>query len=257
MVKRRSDLFRTVLVALFLLSFVSTALAEEVTIGAGAAPTENVFEKIMEPMEKAIGIKVVLVSSGPVQALKDLDKGLVNAAAGGVTFADWMAMMDKEGYAIPDKAAYKFRVIGKDVVKVLTNKDVGVKNLSKDQLKGIFTGKITNWKEVGGPDKPIVVFLGSKIPGTQSVFQKQIMDGEPFTTQAKEGTTADDLKAKVVSTSGAVCLGPMTAVSDATNAPEIPEIGRPITLITKGEPSGAVLKVLDYIRGDGQKFIVK
>ena len=257
MVKRHSDLFRTLLVAMFLFCFVSVALAEEVTIGAGAAPTENIFEKIMDPMEKAIGVKVVLVSSGPVQALKDLDKGLVNAAAGGVTFPDWMAMMEKEGYAMPDKAAYKFRVIGKDVVKVLTNKDVPVKNLSKDQLKGIFTGKITNWKEVGGPDKPVVVILGSKIPGTQSVFQKQIMDGEAYTTQAKEGTTADDLKTKVAATSGAVCVGPMTAVSDATNAPVIPEVGRPITLITKGEPSGAVMKMLDYIRGEGQKFIVK
>jgi len=257
MAKKHSVLFRTAMVAIFLTGFVSITLAEEVTVGAGAAPTENVFEKIMGPMEKAIGVKVVLISSGPVQALKDLDKGLVNAAAGGVTFPDWMAMMEKEGYAMPDKAAYKFRVIGKDVVKVLTNKDVAVKNLSKDQLKGIFTGKIANWKEVGGPDKPIGVFLGSKIPGTQSVFQKQIMDGEAYTLQAKEGTTADDLKTKVAATSGAVCLGPMSAVSDATHAPEIPEVGRPITLITKGEPTAAVMKMLDYIRGEGQKFIVK
>ena len=41
------------------------------------------------------------------------------------------------------------------------------------------------------------------------------------------------------------------------NAPEIPEVGRPITLITKGEPSGTLLKMLDYIRGEGQKFIMK
>jgi phosphate transport system substrate-binding protein len=245
------------MVAIFLTCFVSVAMAEEVKVGAGAAPAENVFEKIMGPMEKATGIKVVLISNGPVQALKDLDKGLVDAAAGGVTFPDWMAMMDKEGYAVPDKAAYKFRVIGKDVVKVLTNKDVAVKNLSKDQLKSIFTGKIANWKEVGGPDKPVVVLLGSKIPGTQAVFQKQIMDGEAYTAQAKEGTTADDLKTKVAAISGAVCLGPMSVVSDATNAPQIPEVGRPITLITKGEPSGAVLKMLDYIRGEGQKYIVK
>ncbi|MBI5581204.1 MAG: substrate-binding domain-containing protein [Deltaproteobacteria bacterium] len=239
----------------FILSLVSPCFAEEVKIGAGAAPTENVFKKIMVPMEKAIGVKVILVSNGPSEALKDLDKNAVDAASGGVTFPDWMAMMDKEGYQIPDKSAYKHRVIGKDLVKVLTNKDVTVKQLSKDQLKGVFTGSVKNWKEVGGPDKPVVVLLGTKIPGTQSVFQKQVMDGGEYTKVAKEGTTAEDLKAKAAATSGAVCLGPASIVDSSVNAPEIPEIGRPITLITKGEPSPSIVKMLEYIRGEGKKYI--
>jgi phosphate transport system substrate-binding protein len=231
--------------------------AADVKIGAGAAPTENVFKKIAGPLEKATGVRLVIVDSGPAQALKDLDKGLVEAAAGGVTFADWMAMMEKEGYPIKDRAAYKNRVIGKDVIQVIANKDSGVKTLTKDQLKGIFTGAIKNWKEVGGVDKPIVVFLGSKIPGTQSVFQKQAMDGAAYTTAGKEGTTAEDLKAKVIATPGATCLAPAALVDGAVAAPAMPEVGRPITLITKGEPTGALITVLDYIRGPGRAFIEK
>lgn len=248
---------RIVLVAsvILLLNQVSPSLAEEVKIGAGAAPTENVFKKIMAPMEKSIGVKVVLISNGPSEALKDLDKGAVDAASGGVTFPDWMAMMDKEGYQIPDKSVYKHRVIGKDLVRVLTHKDVTVKQLSKDQLKGIFTGAVKNWKEVGGPDQPVVLYLGTKIPGTQSVFQKQTMDGADYAKDAKEGTTAEDLKTKVAATPGAVCLGPASGVDGSINAPEIPEIGRPITLITKGEPSAGIIKMLEYIRGDGKKYI--
>lgn len=237
--------------------FTSTAMAEDVKIGAGAAPTENVFNKIQEPLKTATGISITIISNGPSQALKDLDAGTIDAAAGGVTFQDWMGMMDKEGYAIPDKAAYKSRVIGKDVVKVLTNKDVTVKSLSKDQLAAIFTGKTKNWSEVGGPDKPVVVILGSKIPGTQAVFQKQVLAGAEFTKDAVEGTTAPDIKDKVIATSGAVCLGPMSVVDDSINAPEIPEIGRPITIITKGEPTGGVKTMLDFIRGEGQKYIAK
>ena len=87
--------------------------------------------------------------------------------------------MEKEGYAIADKSIYKNRVIGKDIVKVMSNKDVTVATLSKEQLVGIFTGKTKNWSEVGGPDKPVVVILGSKIPGTQAVFQKQILNAKP------------------------------------------------------------------------------
>lgn len=242
--------------AVFLgLSLAMPGNTEEIKIGAGAAPTENVFKKIMEPMEKSIGLKVVLISNGPAEALKDLDKGLIDAASGGLTFPDWMAMMDKEGYQIPDKSAYKHRVIGKDMVKVLTNKDVTVKQLSKDQLKGIFGGTVKNWKEVGGPDQPVLVFLGTKIPGTQSVFQKQAMDGSSYAQDAQQGTTAEDLKAKVAATAGAVCLGPASIVDGSINAPEIPEIGRPITLITKGEPSPSVVKMIQYINGEGKKYL--
>ncbi len=259
MTKRRmiASSLKFLVVVLAAVGIVCPALADEVKVGAGAAPVENVFNKIKEPMAKDIGVNLTIISNGPSQALKDLDAGSVDAAAAGMTFADWMAMMTKAGYAIPDRGAYKSRVIGKDLVKVLTNKDVSVKNLSQAQLADIFTGKAKNWSEVGGPDQPIVVLLGSKIPGTQAVFQKQVMAGAPYATGAVEGTTADDLKTKVAATPGGVCLGPMSGVDASVNAPEVPEIGRPITIITKGEPSGAVLKMLDYIRGQGQQYIVK
>lgn len=249
--------FKVAMAMILTAGIASTALAEDVKIGAGAAPTQNVFNKIQEPLKAATGVSITIINNGPSQALKDLDAGTIDAAAGGLTFPDWMAMMDKEGYVIPDKKAYKFRVIGKDVVKVLTNKDVTVKSLSLEQLADIFTGRTKNWSEVGGPDKPIVLILGSKIPGTQAVFQKQIMKGAEYSKDTVEGTTATDIKDKVIATSGAVCLGPMSVVDDTINAPEIPEVGRPITIITKGEPTGGVKTMLDFIRGEGQKYIAK
>ena len=248
-----------VLVFMFLLALASARSvgAEEVKVGAGAAPTENVFKKIQEPMEKAIGLKLVLISSGPVAALKDLDNGAVDAASGGVTFPDWMDMMEKEGYKIPDRNAYKFRVIGKDIVKVFAHRDVQVKQLSKEQLNDIFTGKASNWKQVGGPDLALKVVWGSKIPGTQSVFQKQVMDGAPYTQSFVEATTAENVKEIVIATPGAVGLGPASLADGSVSVPEIPEVGRPITLITKGAPSPSVLKMLEFISGEGQKYIAK
>jgi phosphate transport system substrate-binding protein len=164
-------------------------------------------------------------------------------------------MMEKKGYQIPDKNLYKYRIIGKDIIKVITHKDLGVKELSKDQLKGIFTGKITNWKEVGGPDQAVVVVYGTQIPGTQSVFQTQVMDGEPYLKNQVEAANAPDVKEKVKATPGAVGLAPVTLVDDAVNVPKIPEVGRPITLITRGEPSPLVTKMLDYLKGPGKKYL--
>lgn len=256
--QQKGRYFRGVLATVFSVAVMAgPIMAEEVKIGTGAAATENIFNKIQDPMEKANGVKLVVVSSGPVQALKDLDAGTIDAAVGGVTFPDWMLMMEKEGYAIADKSVYKNRVIGKDIVKVMTNKDVTVSTLSKEQLAALFTGKTKNWSEVGGPDKPVALILGTKIPGTQGVFQKQMLDGAAYGTPAVEGTDAADLKARVIATPGGVSLAALAQIDATVNAPAIPEVGRPITLITKGAPSGGLQKMLDYINGEGQKYIVK
>ena len=84
--------------------------AEEVKIGAGAAPSEDIFKKIMAPMEKSIGIKLVLITDGPSAALRSLDNDLVMAAVGGISFQDWMTMMEKEGYKPGPPAEYKYQV---------------------------------------------------------------------------------------------------------------------------------------------------
>ncbi len=251
---KRKGIIAFVVLCAVTLSLTAISRAEEVIVGAGAAPTENVFAKIKDPMERSIGLKLNLISSGPVQALKDLDQGKVQAASGGITFGDWMKMMEKEGSPVADPSVYKHRVIGKDIVKLMANKDVKIATLSRDQLKSIFTGKVTNWKEVGGPDLPIVIVLGSKIPGTQAVFQKQMMDDEPYAQKMMEATTAADVKEKVQGTPGAVGLGPISLVDDTISSPEIPEVGRPITLITRGEPSPEVAKLIEYINGEGRQY---
>jgi phosphate transport system substrate-binding protein len=242
---------------LMALTLPSLAVAREIKVGAGAAGTEDIFNKIKEPFEKSSGIKLVLISNGPVEALKELDKGLLDVAVGGVTFPDWMEMMEKEGYPIPDKNVYQRRVIGKDTIKIIVNKENTVKKLSRDQLKSIFTGKTVNWKEAGGKDIPIVVVRGGRIPGTNAVFRKQIMDGKDFAGNIRESTTAAEIKKMVASLPGGVGLGPASIVDATISAPAIPEIGRPITAITKGAPSPDVLKLFDFIRGAGRKYLSK
>jgi phosphate transport system substrate-binding protein len=240
---------------IFLLN-IWPAAAEEIKIGAGAAPTENVLKKIKEPMEKDIGLKMAVIDNGPYEALVALDRGEVDAAAGGMSFRDWMKLMEERKYPIADKHAYRSAVIGKDLIKVIVNKSTPIERLDPGQLKGIFTGEYTNWKEVGGPDKPIIVVYGSKIPGTQNVFRKQIMDDENYVSKMLEATNAPDVKDKVKSNPGAVGLAPVTLVDDSVHVPAIAEIGRPIVLITKGYPSVPVAKMIAYIEEGGKKYIL-
>ncbi len=233
------------------------AFADEVRIGAGAAATENIFKKIKGPFEQASGTTLILEAGGPVDGFKKMDAGSLDAVVAGVEFNEWIAMLEKDGYKIADKAVYQYEPISKDVIKVIVNKSAALTSLSKEQLKGIFTGKIMNWSEVGGPDMEIGIVFGKQIQGTQNTFKKMAMDGEEYADDRIEVATADDVKKKVVEVPGAVGLAPLSLADDAVSVPQVPEVGRDIIIVTKGTPSAVVQKVIDYIKGDGQALIVK
>ncbi|MBA4374412.1 MAG: phosphate ABC transporter substrate-binding protein, partial [Thermodesulfovibrio sp.] len=145
--------------------------------------------------------------------------------------------------------------IGKDKIVVLLHKDNPVTQLSKDQLKGMFTGKITNWKEVGGKDLPVIVVWGKLIPGTNSLFVKNMLDGEALVKDVLDATTAEDVRQNVASNLEAIGIGPAAAIDKTVKSPASPEIARPITLLTKGAPSPGIQKLIDFIKGEGQKYI--
>lgn len=249
------------LVAALGLGFGPVAVgAEQIKIGGGSAPMENIFKKIEDPFEKTTGIQLTLTSEGPDQAFINLEKGAIDVAAAGLSFESWLGLMKQKDHEITNPKDYKYRVIGRDRIQVLVNKDAAaVKSLSKEQLKGIFTGQIANWKEVGGPDLAIVVVFPTKMTGTNKLWQEKIMDGGEWAkANRQEVGEAPELKKKIIETAGAVGAGPL-ASGDQTSlhSPETPDVGRPITAITKGAPSANVQKLLEFIAGEGQKYIVR
>jgi phosphate transport system substrate-binding protein len=194
-----------------------------------------------------------IISSGPKQAFIDLDRGTVDAAAAGLSFDDWMALLKKEGVSVADAKAYQAVVIGKDKVIVIVHKDNPVATLSKEQLTGIFSGKITNWKDVGGKDAPILVVWGGLTQGTNSMFVKNIMGGAKPTDEVIAATTAEDIRHNVTSNPEAIGIGPQAILNQNVRSPETPEVARQITLVTKGTPSPKVQKLIDFIKASGSK----
>lgn len=71
-------------------------------------------------------------------------------------------------------------VIAHDGIAVIVNDDNPVDNLSTEQLRDIYAGKITNWKEVGGEDLRIQVINRDEASGTREAFRTIVMDGTPF-----------------------------------------------------------------------------
>ena len=79
-----------------------------------------------------------------------------------------------------------------DGLSVYVNGENPVKELTIDQLGGIFTGKIKNWKEVGGPDAPITIYSRENSSGTYEFFKGEILKGQDFAASAQTmpGTAA-------------------------------------------------------------------
>jgi len=246
---------KTLFILMFTLLSASLASGEVIKIGAGAAPTENILKPVEAAFEKATSLELAIISSGPKQAFIDLDRGTVDAAAAGLSFDDWLELLKKEGVTVADPALYKPVVIGKDNVIVIVNKDNPVTKLTREQLTGIFTGKTGNWKEVGGKDALILVVWGGLTQGTNAMFVKNIMDGAKPTNEVIAATTAEDIRQNVASNPEAIGIGPNAILNSTVKSPETPEVTRPITLITKGAPSAKVKKLIDFIMGDGKKYI--
>ncbi len=79
-----------------------------------------------------------------------------------------------------------------DGLSVYVNADNSVKELTLAQLEGIFTGKIINWKDVGGPDAAITLYSRENSSGTYEFFKEHVLRGKDFaaTAQTMPGTAA-------------------------------------------------------------------
>jgi phosphate transport system substrate-binding protein len=82
--------------------------------------------------------------------------------------------------------------VAKDGVTFYVNEGNKVEALTQEQLKGIYLGDITNWKEVGGPDAPIIVYSRENSSGTYVFVKDNLLNGEDYTSSAQTlpGTAA-------------------------------------------------------------------
>ncbi len=233
----------------------SVAIAETVTVGSGAAAVENIYRFIEAPFEQASGIDLVIEPNGPVEGTKKFEAGALDAVTSGVNYADMKTMLAKDNHVMADESNYKIEVIGKDVIKVFLDKSLNIKALSKEQIKNIFTGKVTNWRDVGGPDIDISVIYAKQNEGTNAAFKAAMLDGEEYLAERLNVVNTIEIKQMIAETEGGVAIGPRSMGTDNLVAPEIPEIGRSIYFFTKKDCKPAVQKLIDFLKGDGQALM--
>ena len=163
-------------------------------------------------------------------------------------------------------------VVAIDAIAIVTDIDNKTDNLTKEQLIDIYTGKIRNWKEVGGDDLPIVVIGREAGSGTRSAFE-EILGLEEKCEYANEVNESGPIVAKVRSIPGAIGYVSLDVVDDSIKTLAIDgvyatdeaiidgsySLQRPFVMATKGtieEQSEQVQNLFKYIYSeDGRKII--
>lgn len=144
-------------------------------------------------------IRISLNAGGSGMGLKQVAEGSVDMGNSDVPAE---SKLPKEQAA--QLADHKICVM---TVATIVNKDVAgtVKSLTKQQLTDIFTAKVTNWKELGGPDEPIVLVTRPKTSGTRALFAKYALAGaEEASNKALETDNSGLLVQSVAQNKGAI-----------------------------------------------------
>ena len=174
---------------------------------------------------------------------------------------------------------FKVYAIGKDAVACVVSSEIynaGIRSLSGETIRKIYLGKIKNWKEIGGPDKDILVIDKESHRGTRHVFMEYIFGDEKAKALGADIVTGsnNEEQSKIGQSDSAIGMlsyawinkdvaGIGVVVDGKVIEPTIENIKnglypivRNLLLVTRGEPSGAVKEFIDFILSHrGQRIV--
>jgi phosphate transport system substrate-binding protein len=249
----------------FVLCVTHSAFAAAQTLEVSGATTvqRRILEPGAEPLKAATGITLKIYGPGTGKGMLALIDGKVPVAAAGESLEDAIesakSAAKEMGRPVTVPANLVYHEVATDNVVIAVNTGNPVKTLSKAQIKDIMTGKISNWKAVGGPDLAIKVVAAAPGQAVRSAVQKTFLDGADYGPGVSDIRTALE-QLRVIGTEpgamGAMSEPVIKASTEKVRVVPGAFIARPLGFVTVGNPSPTAQKMIDYFRSaEGKKHL--
>jgi phosphate transport system substrate-binding protein len=237
------------------------ALEGTLDIAGGTAHIPVMKDAAERIMAKNPKIRITIAAGGSGVGVQKVGEGLVHIGNTGRP----LTKEEIEKYGLK---SFAFAIDG---VAVAVNPKNRVNGLTSDQVKDIFAGKITNWKNVGGDDAPIHLFTRDEASGTREVFWEKLLQKGPIGNSAN--VVASNGAMKVALSQDPLAIGYLGIGHVDTTVKAIPldgavptqenasngtyKVTRKLYMNTKGDPSPLAKALIDYILGSEGAEIVK
>lgn len=264
--KKRSILIVAVAVVFCLAA--PTAWAGNLVI-KGSTTVLPIAQKVAEAyMKQNPDVKISIEGGGSGNGIKAIIDGSTDIANSSrfIKGKEVSLAVEKGRYPVPFAVAY-------DCIVPVVHPSNNLTNITTDQLKRIYMGQVKNWKEIGGPDSPVVVISRDTSSGTYEVWAEKVLKGEKVfpgaLLQASNGAIVQAVS-KNKNAVGYIGIGYISSEVKALKVDNIegtPEttlngsypISRALYMFTPGWPEGDTLNFINYVLHPqkGQKYVLE
>jgi phosphate transport system substrate-binding protein len=261
-------LFRKIVFGAALLGVIASGNAQAAgkIVIDGSTTVGPIAKAFAEQFTKTTGVQVTVSESGSGNGAKSL----INKTCDIATMS--RPMKDNELAAARGKGVNPVEhVVALDGLSIVVHPSNRINGLKKDQIRGIYMGKYTNWSQVGGPNAPIIIIQRESNSGTADSFKELVMGKDnPISKKAETQSSNGAIKNRVASTPAAISYIGMGFVDQSVKAllvdgidadPKTVKNGtypihRPLFFYTNGQPTGAVKQFVDMPKTpEGKKII--
>ena len=258
--------FMIMVMALIFIFSTNLVLAGNIVI-KGSTTVLPIAQKVAEVyMKEHTNVKISISGGGSGNGIKALIDGSTDIADSSrfIKEKEVKLAVEKGRYPVPFAVAY-------DCIIPVVHPSNSVANLNMDQLKAIYKGEVKNWKDLGGPDRPIVVVSRDTSSGTYEVWEENVMKKERVypgaLLQASNGAVVQVIS-KNKNAVGYIGLGYLDSSVKALSVDKIVgseettlngtyPISRPLYMFTAGWPKGDTLNFINFVMHPqkGQKYV--
>lgn len=241
-------MLRTAVMTVLMAGTVLAAHAEDVSVMGAVAVYDNIFKNDQAKLEEMTGDKYNVVYNSAGKGLDTLVNGTGVDIA--MVTSDFGKLLKKVG-AEGKQADYTYTKIDDDASAFAVHPDNKVKDLNREQIVGILTGKISNWNEVGGDDAPIVFITMTPNGGPFRAAVQHLLDGkEPTPTTMRNLPVVAQVVPAGEQLPNVLTMTPASLLKGSKLVHVAPDADSPMPqgLVVKGAPTPAYTRLVDAVK---------